>query len=76
MMQGMLTVGRGDATQALMRGLVLLLALVGTAGCVQVNAPDRPIEINLNVNIKQEVLVRLQRDAQELIEQNSELFPQ
>lgn len=76
MMQGMLTVGRGDATQALMRVPVLFLVLIGTAGCVQVNAPDRPIEINLNVNIKQEVLVRLQRDAQELIEQNSELFPQ
>ncbi|QHL91878.1 YnbE family lipoprotein [Sphingomonas changnyeongensis] len=59
-----------------MRVLVVPFLAIVTAGCVQVNAPDRPIEINLNVNIKQEVLVRLQRDAQELIEQNSELFPQ
>lgn len=46
------------------------------AGCipVQIQAPDRPIEINLNVNIRQEVIVRLERDAEELLEQNSDLF--
>ena len=38
------------------------------AGCVQVAAPDRPIEVNLNINIRQEVVVRLQQDARELIE--------
>ena len=52
-----------------------LAILIGSAGCVQVSAPDTPIEINLNVNVKQEVLVRLQRDAQQLIEENPELFP-
>lgn len=46
------------------------------AGCipVQIQAPDEPIEINLNVNIRQEVIVRLERDAQELLEQNGTLF--
>lgn len=45
-------------------------------GCipVQIQAPDRPIEINLNVNIRQEVIVRLERDAEELLQQNSDLF--
>ena len=38
--------------------------------------PDKPIEINLNVRIQQEVLVRLQRDVEQLIEQNPEIFPQ
>ena len=46
------------------------------AGCIQVRAPDKPIEINLNVNVKQEVVVRLQKDAQEFITENPELFPQ
>jgi hypothetical protein len=41
---------------------------------VQIQAPDRPIEINLNVNIRQEVIVRLERDAAELLDQNSDLF--
>jgi len=45
------------------------------ASCVTVKAPDKPIEINLNVAIKQEVVVRLQQDVQRLIEQNPEAFP-
>ncbi len=51
------------------------LLLVALAGCINVKAPDKPIEINLNVNIKQEVVVRLQKDAQDLITNNPELFP-
>lgn len=35
-------------------------------GCVEVAAPDRPIEINLNINIRQEVVVRLAEDVREL----------
>jgi hypothetical protein len=45
------------------------------ASCVTVKAPDKPIEINLNVAIKQEVVVRLQQDVQRLIEQNPQAFP-
>ncbi|MEQ1509408.1 MAG: YnbE family lipoprotein [Sphingopyxis sp.] len=44
------------------------------AGCVQVNAPDHPIEITLNINIRQEVVYRLDSTAKELIEQNVEIF--
>jgi YnbE-like lipoprotein len=45
-------------------------------GCISVKAPDKPIEINLNVTIRQEVLVRLQRDVEQLIKQNPQAFPQ
>ena len=45
------------------------------ASCITVKAPDKPIEINLNVDIRQEVLVRLQQDVQQLIQQNPEAFP-
>ena len=60
------------------RAAPLLIAAVAAclAGCVQVAAPEKPIEINLNINVKQEVIVRLQKDAQDLITQNPELFPQ
>jgi hypothetical protein len=56
--------------------LTLFGAAAVVAGCipVQIQAPDEPIEINLNVNIRQEVIVRLERDAQELLENNDELF--
>lgn len=40
---------------------------------VQVQAPDKPIEINLNVNIRQEVIVHLQDDARELLQRNPDL---
>lgn len=43
-------------------------------GCVEVSAPERPIEINLNINIRQEVVVRLQQDVRELIERNPGVF--
>jgi len=52
---------------------VLILPLC--ASCVSVSAPDKPIEINLNVKIEQEVLVRLQRDVEELIRKNPDAFP-
>lgn len=45
-----------------------------SAGCVQVSAPDKPIEINLNINIRQEVVVRLQQDVRGLIESNPGVF--
>jgi carbonic anhydrase/acetyltransferase-like protein (isoleucine patch superfamily) len=43
-------------------------------GCVQVAAPEKPIEINLNINIRQEVVVRLQEDVRDLIKQNPGVF--
>jgi YnbE-like lipoprotein len=46
------------------------------AGCISVSPPDKPIEINLNVKIEQEVLVRLQRDVENIIRQNPQDFPQ
>lgn len=53
----------------------LLLLPLAAAGCVQLKAPDKPIEINLNVNIKQEVVVRLERDVKDLISSNPDIFP-
>ena len=53
-------------------------ALLGAplTSCISVKAPDKPIEINLNVTIRQEVLVRLQRDVEQLINQTPQAFPQ
>ena len=67
-----------DASRLPMRsiwrlGLAAGLA-AGLSGCVNVAAPERPIEINLNITIRQEVVVRLQRDAQELIQNNPGVF--
>ena len=74
MKRAMVTVN-GPVGSAAMRWSVVVAMLV-SAGCVRVQAPDKPIEINLNVNIRQEVVYRLQQAAEELIENNPELFPQ
>lgn len=59
------------------RAFVIAVPLAATlAGCVNVRTPEKPIEINLNVAIRQEVLVRMQRDVDQLIEQNPQAFPQ
>lgn len=44
------------------------------AGCISVNAPDEPIVIELNINIKQEVIYRLAEDAGNTIEENADIF--
>lgn len=55
-------------------GVALGLMTLGLGGCVQIATPDKPIEINLNINIRQEVVFRLDGKAKELVEQNSEIF--
>lgn len=59
-------------------GKFALAALVGSAmalgGCVSVKAPDKPIVIELNINIKQEVVYRLAADAKNTIDENSGIF--
>jgi hypothetical protein len=45
-----------------------------TAGCVNVSAPDKPIEINLNIAVTQQVVVKLDGQARSLIEQNPGIF--
>ena len=56
------------------RCLALMTGMSALAGCVQIETPDKPIEINLNINIKQEILYKLDGDAKKLVEQNSGIF--
>jgi hypothetical protein len=41
---------------------------------VKLQAPDKPIEINLNVKIDQEVRVRLDKEVEDLIANNPDAF--
>jgi len=56
---------------------ILLLAAFVLAACtptVQVQAPDKPIEINLNVNIEQHVKVEIQKDVAQTIAKRKDIF--
>lgn len=60
-----------------MRTMTILSAMattLGTAGCINVTAPDKPIQINLNINVTQEVVYRLDSEAKTLIQQNPGIF--
>lgn len=61
---------------ALVAGMVLALS-VGAAGCtptVRIEASDKPITINLNVKIDQEIRYRLDKDLEDAIAANPNLF--
>lgn len=58
-----------------------LLSLAATAllagACsptVRLEAPEKPIEINMTLNIKHEILVKVERDVQQLFESDKGLF--
>ncbi len=48
---------------------------VPLASCITVKAPDKPIDVNLNVNISQQVVVRIASDVQQMIQTNPQAFP-
>jgi hypothetical protein len=59
------------------KSIVIAAALLLAAGCtptVKVEAPDKPIEINLNVKIEQEVKIRIDKELDAAIAEDPELF--
>lgn len=54
--------------------VLLLSMLAACTPTVKVEAPDKPIEINLNVNIEQRVKVEIEKDVQKAIAQNKDIF--
>ena len=62
------------------RALCLLLAALWVAclgACqpqIQVQAPSEPITINLNVKIEHEIRVKVDKDLDDLFEEDGELF--
>lgn len=72
-----LTTRERRPTSDLMRRMIVItaLAVAGmTGGCVNVTAPDKPIVINLNINVTQEVVYRLDGEAKTAIQQNPGVF--
>ncbi len=66
------------ASRDIMKGIasvsILLVPIAVLGGCVQVAAPDKPIEINLNIRIEQEVVLRIEGAVKDAIAENAEIF--
>ncbi|MCH2547367.1 MAG: YnbE family lipoprotein [Alphaproteobacteria bacterium] len=55
----------------------LLMIGYAAAACtptVKVETPDKPITINLNVNISHEIRVKVDKDLENTFEENSSIF--
>ena len=56
-------------------GLVLVpLLLLGCSPTIKVETPQQPIEINLNVKIEHEILIKVEKDLEDLFEQEADIF--
>jgi hypothetical protein len=53
---------------------VLLILLAACNPTVTVEAPKEPIEINLNVKIEHHIRVQVDKELDDLFEEDSELF--
>ena len=60
--------------RGLRAGILVGVVALALSGCISVSAPDKPIVIELNINIKQEVIYRLAAEAANTIEANPESF--
>lgn len=50
------------------------LLLNACSPIVRIEAPDKPIEINMTVNIKHEILVKVEKEVQQLFDSDKGLF--
>ena len=57
--------------------LCLAASVLLAAACsptVRIEAPSKPIEINMTLNIKHEILVKVEKDVQQLFDSDKGLF--
>ncbi len=54
--------------------LGIFFLAMGCAHTIKVQAPDKPIKIDLNVKIDQEVRIKLDKDVNNLIKNNPNIF--
>ena len=71
---GMLGSNTGQRRTGAVAQAFVLFAAVGACATVKVEAPDKPIEINLNIKIDQEVRIKMDKDVEDAIASNPNLF--
>ncbi|HAW3670301.1 TPA: YnbE family lipoprotein [Escherichia coli] len=58
----------------LLAALTSSFMLVGCTHRIEVAAPKEPITINMNVKIEHEIIIKADKDVEELLETRSDLF--
>lgn len=54
--------------------LSFVLVLTSCAPTVQVMAPEKPVEINLNVKIDHNIKVKVDKELEDVMKENKEIF--
>ncbi|WP_086607808.1 YnbE family lipoprotein [Erythrobacter donghaensis] len=58
-----------------MKAITVLTGLgMALVGCINVQAPDKPIVIQLDINIRADVVYALSQDAANTIDENADIF--
>lgn len=52
----------------------MLLAVAGCSPTIKIMPPDKPITINMNVKIEHEIRVRVEKDLENVLSDDSGLF--
>ena len=63
--------------KSMMTASTTLIMMVLASACsptIKVEAPDKPIVINLNVRIEQEVRIRVEKGVEDLLVENPDIF--
>ena len=55
-------------------GLMVIVMLGACTPTVQVAPPDKPIEINMNIKIQHEIRIKVDKDLDEIFDEDSDLF--
>lgn len=60
----------------MMKHIILaIIALTATGGCaVALQAPEKPLEINLNVKVDHQISVKVDKAVDDLMKNNKDIF--
>ena len=64
----------GAGMKSIIYATFLVLFLAGCTPTIQVAAPDKPIEINLNVKIEHEIRLHVDKELDGLFDEDSDVF--
>lgn len=54
--------------------VLVAMAITACTPTVKIEAPDKPIEINMNVKIEHKVKVEIEKDVKQAIAKNQDIF--
>ena len=71
-----LSAQRDAMVLALVKASLVAALLIATActPTIKIEAPSQPIEINLNVKIEHEIRIKVEKDLEDLFEDESDIF--